>query len=181
MIEVESKIFLRNPNETREKARVIGKYLGIELKIDDYFTREKINRYPKESIRVRKVNGFYVTNFKKRLSYKNGVYAKQEIEHLTKDIKNLMRVMSVLGFRKWLRKEKKCEIYKIKKHFQIEINYVKNLGWFAEIEYLVKNISQINSARQEVRKIIKKLGFSEKDAIKSGYTKMLWNKKLRKN
>jgi len=34
--------------------------------------------------------------------------------------------------RKWLRKEKRCEIYTIKKNFHIELNHVKNLGWFVE-------------------------------------------------
>lgn len=176
MIEVESKIFVENPNAIRERAKMLGKYSGTELKIDDYFTRESIDRYPKESMRVRKVNGFYITNFKQRLSYEHGVHAKKEIEHIVKDIRSLMRVMAAFGFRKWLRKEKRCEIYEIKKNFHIELNYVKKLGWFVEIEYLVKKVSQIKSARQEVVRVIEALGLDERDAIKKGYTKMLWEK-----
>lgn len=177
MIEVESKVPVSNPGEIRKKARALGKYRGIEIKIDDYFTKEDTSSYPKASIRIRKVNGFYVTNCKKRLSYEKGVHAKKETEYNIKDFSRFLRLMKNLGFKKWLRKEKRCEIYEIKKNFHIELNRVKKLGWFVEIEYLVRQESQIRTARKAVSDVMRKLGFSEREAIKKGYTKMLWEKR----
>jgi len=176
MIEVESKVSVSNPGEIRKKVRLLGKYSGIEIKIDDYFTKEETSSYAKASIRIRKVNGFYITNFKQRLSYEKGVHAKKEIEYNIKDFSKFLKLMKNLGFKKWLRKEKKCEIYKIKKNFHIELNHVKKLGWFVEIEYLARRESQIGAAREAVNEIMRKLGFSEREAIKKGYTKMLWEK-----
>ena len=177
MIEVESKIFVENPREIRKKARALGKYSGVELKVDDYFTIENLRSYPEESIRIRKVDGHYIANFKQRLSYEHGVHAKKEIEYTVKDIGCFMRMMKSFGFKRWLRKEKRCEIYGIKKNFHIELNRVKRLGWFVEIEYLVRKMSEIKHARREVGEVIKKLGLREEDAIKKGYTKMLWEKR----
>ncbi|HLF53910.1 MAG TPA: class IV adenylate cyclase [Candidatus Nanoarchaeia archaeon] len=176
MIEVESKFFASSPGEIRRKAKALGKYTGTEIKIDDYYTTCSLKRYPKESIRIRKVNGFYITNFKKRISYEDGVHAKREIEHKVRDLNGFLSLMRSFGFEKWLRKEKRCEIYQIKNNFHVELNKVKGLGWFVEIEYLVKKESQIKAARKEVVRVMKSLGFREKDAIKLGYTKMLWEK-----
>jgi len=177
MIEVETKISVKNPNAVRKKAKTLGRYTGTETKIDDYYTQEKTGNYPKKSIRIRKVNGSYIANFKQRLSYNKGVHAKRELEYRVENIKDFLGLIKDFGFRKWVRKEKRCEIYRIKRNFHIELNHVKSLGWFAEIEYLVKNESSINQARKEVFELMKKLGFGEKDAIKRGYTKMLWEKK----
>ena len=177
MIEVESKVFIENPAEIRRRAKTIGRYTGIELKVDDYYTIDNLRQYPRESIRVRKVNGFYITNFKKRLSYEDGVHAKDEIEHKVDNLEGFLNLMKDFGFKQWLRKEKKCEIYQIKHNFHVELNRVKGLGWFVEVEYMVRRKSQIKSARKQVVKVMKELGFKERDAIKSGYTKMLWEKK----
>ena len=75
-----------------------------------------------------------------------------------------------------MNKDKISELYQIKKNFNIELNHVKRLGWFLEVEYLA-NMNNINSARKEVVKVINKLGINEKEIIKDGYTKMLWNLK----
>ena len=150
MIEVESKISVKNPSSIRNKAKKLGKYTDTEIKIDDYYTQEKTDHYPRESIRIRKVDGFHIANFKQRLSYAKGVHAKNELEYKVENIKEFFELIKDFGFKKWVRKEKRCEIYEIKKNFHIELNHVKSLGWFVEIEYLVKNKSSINKARKEV-------------------------------
>ena len=75
-----------------------------------------------------------------------------------------------------MKKDKITELYRIKKNFNIELNYVKRLGWFLEVVYL-SDMKNINKARKEVVKVMNKLGIDEKDIIKDGYTKMLWNLK----
>lgn len=176
MIEVETKIKISNPNLIREKARKLGKFIGNQKKIDDYYTLEPLYRFPKKSLRIRKINNQFQVNFKRRLSFKKGVHAKKEIEITFTDISNFLALIADFGFRKWLRKEKETELYEVEKNLHIELNFVKDLGWFVEVE-CISDIHNIINAREKVTKLIDELGFSEKDSIKEGYTKMLWDKK----
>ncbi|MBI5804391.1 class IV adenylate cyclase [Candidatus Pacearchaeota archaeon] len=174
MIEVESKIKVRNPKEIRRRIRDFAKFSGKEEKIDDYYALNT-NHYPKKSLRIRKRKGIYEVNFKQRISYKKGIHAKKESEFNVSDIKNFVELIKDFGFRKWLRKEKLSEVYTIKKNFHVELNKVKNLGWFLEVEYLAEE-NEIAEARREVVRIMRLLGLKKKDVVKEGYTKMLWDK-----
>lgn len=179
MIEVETKIRAANPSEVRKRAREIGKFTGVEMKVDDYYALNVDGKYPGKSLRIRKADGIYIVNFKHGLSYLGGVHAKKETEFKVSNIKDFLRLIEDFGFRKWLTKEKRCEIYEIKKNFHIELNHVKGLGWFVEIEYLARKESEIKDARKEVSEVIKQLRLNERNAIKAGYTKMLWEKRQR--
>jgi predicted adenylyl cyclase CyaB len=174
MIEVEAKVIVRNLNAIRAKIRKIARFVGKEKKIDDYYSKSNLNKIPKTSLRVRNRNGYYEINSKKALSYIGGIYAKRENELKVKDVKGLISELEDNGFRRWIRKEKTSEIYKIKNNFHIELNRVKHLGYFLEIEYLTNGSIEI--ARKEIRNVIKILGINEKEITKKGYTKMLVEK-----
>ena len=175
MIEVEAKAVVENLSEIKKKAAKIGKYIGHERKIDEYYTLENLSKYPEKSIRIRKKEDKYEVNFKRRLSYIEGVHAKKEVELEIQDISGFKALIKDFGFKLWLKKEKETYLYKIKKNFHIEINKVKNLGWFIEVEYLCRP-REINKARDEVLKIAELLGIRKEDVIEEGYTKLLWRK-----
>jgi predicted adenylyl cyclase CyaB len=179
MIEVEAKVFVKHPEAIRKKAGILGKFIGKEEKIDDYYTLESLKKRPEKSLRIRKVDGYHIVNFKKPEAYARGVWAKKEVEFRTSNIADFLRLMHDFGFRKWLTKEKVCEIFEIKKNFHIELNNVKGLGWFIEVEYLAKE-KNVETARKEVYRVLRELGYSKKDTIKAGYTKQLWDKKYRR-
>lgn len=170
------KVLVRNPGAVREKIKKLGRYKGLDIKVDDYYTLETLDHYPQKSLRIRKIDGYYIVNFKHALSYEKGVHAKKEVEFKVSNIKDFLGLIQDFGFRKWLTKKKRCEIYRIKNNFHIELNHVKGLGWFVEIEYL-SDIKGIDKARNEVARIMKELGFAKKDVVKPGYTKLLWDKK----
>tara|TARA_Y100000310_G_C20571178_1_gene758111 strand:+ start:396 stop:938 length:543 start_codon:yes stop_codon:yes gene_type:complete len=175
MIEVESKIKISNPSEFRKKLSKLYKFKSRQKKIDDYYTLGGRENYAKRSLRVRHTGkGIYVVNFKQRISYLSGVHAKNEEEFQVTDIQHFIDLIKDFGFKKWLTKEKHSEIYRIRKDLTIELNQVKSLGWFAEIEYLVPNKSQIPKARKVILDVMKQLDIPKKDVIESGYTKMLW-------
>lgn len=176
MIEVEAKIRISDPNKFREKIKHIAKFAKKEKKIDNYYTLQPLNSYPTKSLRIRKRGKIYEINFKQKLSYIKGIHAKNEHEFYVSNPTSFLNLIKDFGFRPWLRKEKITELYKIKNNFHIEINKVKNLGWFLEVEYLSTKKS-INKAREQVLNIIKKLGIEKKDIIADGYTKMLWDKR----
>ncbi|MEK6850723.1 MAG: class IV adenylate cyclase [Nanoarchaeota archaeon] len=176
MIEVESKAKIPNPKKFRILAQTIGRYKGKERKIDDYYTMESLNGYPKKSLRIRKKGSIFIVNFKQRIFYDRGVYAKKETEFEVSDINGFIRLIHDFGFKKWLTKEKYTELYEIKNNFHIELNHVKNLGWYIEVEYLC-NSKDIRKAKKEVLNVLAKLHLHKRDIVKEGYTKLLWDKK----
>lgn len=186
MIEVEAKVFISSTNNDdvrtlRNKIRTIGKFLRTIKKVDDYYTLENLKRYPRKSLRIRKESGknkqgSYIVNFKKSLGYKKGIHAKKETEFRVSDISGFLSLIDDFGFKKWLRKEKKTELYFIKENFHIELNFVKSLGYYLEVEYL-SNMKGKEKARSEVLNVLKRLGVSDGKVVKEGYTKLLWDKK----
>src|SRR3989338_9756088 len=88
-------------------------------------------------------------NFKRRKSYVSGVYAKTEVQFEISDIKGFFELIKDFGFRRWLHKEKTTELYKTKDGVHIELNHVKKLGWFLEIEVLCAS-KDVSSARKKV-------------------------------
>jgi adenylate cyclase, class 2 len=177
MIEVEAKFRVKDVSGFRRRVRALGKYVGKEEKIDDYYTLEPLGRYPKKSLRVRWRKGFCEINYKQRISYSAGVHAKKEVEFRVSDMKGFISLIKDFGYKKWLRKEKVTELYKIKEGFHVEINKVKGLGSFVEVEYLTLERG-IGKARKAVQGVLKELGVSQREIIKDGYTKMLWDKKV---
>ena len=175
MIEVEAKIKISDVGKFREKVMKLGKFIRKEKKVDNYYTLENLRNYPRKSLRVRKRAGHHEVNFKQRLSYVNGVHTKNEHEFILYNIEPFLDLIKDFGFKHWLRKEKITEIYEIGKNFNIEINNVKKLGWFLEVEYLC-DLKDVNYARKKVLEIISKLGIDKKDIVEEGYTKMLWER-----
>ena len=54
--------------ETKDKNGIIHN-VGIEKKIDDYYTLKGDRKYPRKSLRIRKKKGIYEVNFKINLSF----------------------------------------------------------------------------------------------------------------
>ena len=174
VIEVEAKVSISKLDDLRAKLRKITRFIGREKKADDYYTLQNLAGYPTKSLRVRARKNYHEVNFKQPLSYSNGVWAKNEVEFKIHDLNGFFELLNEFGFRKWLRKEKQTELYK-SGNVGIEINKVKGLGWFMEVEYLC-NKKNIAKARKKVVDVLKKLNINKKDIEKSGYTKMLWKK-----
>src|SRR6185436_6256700 len=93
-------------------------------------------QYPEKSLRVRDMGSIREVNFKKRNSLTNGIYAKKEVQFQISDVKGFFELIKDFGFRKWLHKEKTTELYKTNHGVHIELNHVKKLGWFLELEVL---------------------------------------------
>jgi len=174
-IEVEAKIPLKEKDILNVKKRIkeIAKFVKREEKKDDYYTLEYFH-YPEKSLRVRNKGKVREVNFKKRISFKKGIYAKKEVQFEISDIKGFFELINDFGFRKWLNKEKVTELYRTKTGVNIEFNHVKKLGWFLELEVLCP-LKDVNTAREKIVDVRDKLGFSEKDCESRGYTKQLWN------
>jgi len=174
-IEVESKVKVHDAKHARQQIKKIAKFVGIEDKKDNYYALTR-GSYPKKSLRVRDKGKQREVNFKEWRNYKDGIWAKKEVEFKVSDLKNFFDLLDDFGFKKWMSKEKKTYLYRTKDGVNIELNYVKRLGWFIEIEVLCKE-SEVVNARKKIKRVLDKLGVEKKYIEKKGYTKILWELK----
>ncbi len=185
-LEIETKVRIQNINELREKIQKIAVFEKKEIKEDDYFAiKRKFKKYssPKKAFRIRNNGKEHIVNFKKWLTkyWDKKVVVKEEIEFKIKEIESFLDLMKDLGFVQWMKKTKNSESYKYKKdkRITIEINKVKHLGCFMEIEYLCSK-QEIEKGKIKIKKILKELEINPKHIDNTGYTKMLWKLKNEK-
>jgi len=185
-LEVETKIKIDDDkvNEFREKIKKIAVFVKKGSKQDDYFAiRRRIkNAYPKKAFRIRAMKDEFEVNFKKWLTkyWTHDIVVKQEFEFNLKgkeEVEDLLALFKDLGFREWVKKTKYNETYAYKKDkkLEIEINNVKHLGYFIEMQYLCQ-LNNLEKARREIREVLKILKISPEQIDNTGYTKMLWYK-----
>lgn len=181
--EVETKVVIPKDEvkALREKIKKIARFVKKGKKADDYFAIKR-KGYPKKAFRIRAMKDEFEVNFKKWLTkhWTKEVVIKQEFEFKLKgreQVDDLLELFRDLGFKEWVKKIKWNETYAYKKDKKIgiEINRVKHLGYFMEIEYLAKK-SELNKARRKILKILDELKIDKNWIDNTGYTKMLWYK-----
>jgi adenylate cyclase, class 2 len=182
LLEIETKIKINNVAKLRKKIKKIAKLNKKEIRNDEYFAikrKFRKNKYPKKAFRIRNNGKGYIINFKKWLTkyWDKDIVVKEEFEFKVEDLKSFLELTKDLGFIPWIKKIKKTESYKYNqdKKITLEINNVKHLGYFLEIEYLGKK-NEIRKTKEKIRKILKELEIDKKQIDNTGYTKMLWKK-----
>ncbi|WP_210380150.1 class IV adenylate cyclase [Borreliella burgdorferi] len=158
MFEIESKAFI----PTKELKRIIKlankkfKFIKEEIKTDIYYSNQK------KIIRIRKLNTLekIVTFKKKILDNNNTVEINKEIEFKIDSINNFLTLIKELKFKKLYKKIKKSLIYQTN-NLNVEINEIKNLGFFLEIEKIINNQNDIALAKKEIDNIINQFGLKE--------------------
>jgi len=186
-LEVETKIKLDDSEvqALREKIKKISVFKKKGTKKDDYFAikrRFRRNAYPKKAFRIRAMKDEFEVNFKKWITplWTNDIVVKQEYEFKLRgkdEVQDLLALFKDLGFEEWVKKIKSNETYKYKKdkRLSIEINKVKHLGYFIEMEYLCHK-GELDKARRRIREVLKILDIKPYQIDNTGYTKMLWYK-----
>ena len=182
-LEVETKVKLENSQvpALRKKIKQIATFKKKGTKADDYFAIQK-KGYPKKAFRIRAMKDNFEVTFKKHLKeyWTKEVVVKQEFEFKLagkEEVDDLLELFKDLGFSEWVKKIKRNETYSYKKDkiLSIEINKVKHLGYFMEIEYLCKK-KDIKKAINLITKVLKELQIDFNQIDNTGYTKMLWYK-----
>ncbi|MBU0958610.1 MAG: class IV adenylate cyclase [Nanoarchaeota archaeon] len=184
LLEVETKIKLNDSDvqKFKRKIREIATFEKKGKKVDDYFAIQKDPMYyPKKAFRTRTTSDHIEINFKKHLKkyWTKNVVVKQEFEFkiLKENFKDMIELFYDMGFTEWVQKVKYNETYRWKKDKKtsIEINKVKYLGYFIEIEHLA-HPSEMKEVINKIEEIIKELGIKPEQIDNTGYTKMLWYK-----
>ena len=184
LLEVETKIRIDNLKELRKRIKKIAKFVGEESRGDDYFAL-KPKGYPKKAFRIRYDGEKFVVNFKKHLKnlYSDGIVVKEEYEFKltdTKKIKNFLALIEDFGFKPWVKKRKHTESYSYKKdkNVVIEINHVKHVGTYMEIEYVAKR-NQVKTAKKKILEVLKQLEIKKSQIDNIGYTRRLYDKGIK--
>ncbi|MFH1377055.1 MAG: class IV adenylate cyclase [Candidatus Woesearchaeota archaeon] len=183
-LEVETKAIVKDPGDMRKRIRKIANFTKKEKRGDDYFAIKQ-KGYPKKAFRIRNTKTTHVVNFKKRLKeyYDDYIVVKQEFEFELTDkeqMENFLALLKDLKFEEWIKKLKTSESYKHKKDKRliIELNKVKHLGYFLEIEYLCQE-KEMKKAKKKIMGALKELGVKKKDIDNTGYTKRLYDKGIK--
>ncbi|ADQ29750.1 class IV adenylate cyclase [Borreliella burgdorferi] len=158
MFEIESKAFIP-PKELKRIIKLANKkfkFIKEEIKTDIYYSNQK------KIIRIRKLNTLekIVTFKKKILDNNNTVEINKEIEFKIDSINNFLTLIKELKFKKLYKKIKKSLIYQTN-NLNVEINEIKNLGFFLEIEKIINNQNDIDLAKKEIDNIINQFGLKE--------------------
>ncbi|MFH1327060.1 MAG: class IV adenylate cyclase [archaeon] len=185
LLEVETKIKLEDSQVEgfRKRIKQIGRFSKKGKKVDDYFAIQRWG-YPKKAFRSRTTKDHIEINFKKHLKkyWTKEVVVKQEFEFKIQkeDFSDLIELFRDMGFKEWVQKIKWNETYKWKKDkkVSIELNKVKHLGYFIEVEYLTTP-SEMPKAIRKIQEVIKDLKINYNQIDNTGYTKMLWYKGTR--
>ncbi|AGS66720.1 class IV adenylate cyclase [Borreliella burgdorferi] len=169
MFEIESKAFIP-PKELKRIIKLANKkfkFIKEEIKTDIYYSNQK------KIIRIRKLNTLekIVTFKKKILDNNHTVEINKEIEFKIDSINNFLTLIKELKFKKLYKKIKKSLIYQTN-NLNVEINEIKNLGFFLEIEKIINNQNDIDLAKKEIDNIINQFGLKENIETRS-YSELL--------
>lgn len=182
-LEVETKVKLENSQvpDLVKRIKKIAKFKKKGMKEDDYFAIQK-NGYPKKAFRIRAADDTYEVCFKKWKTelWTPEVVVKQEFEFTLEGkekVQDLLALFKDLGFKEWVKKIKRNETYTYNKNpkLSIEINHVKHLGYFMEMEYLCRE-KEAKKAIKLITDVLRELEIDFNQVDNTGYTRMLWYK-----
>ncbi len=176
-IEVETKLKIDGMEHIEELIKgLIGDYKGEKTEIDIYFDHPDTHIFDGgRALRVRDSDGKY------RLTYKGPkkddvTTSREEIEIGIESASEMIKILGELGFYEI------CEVKKIRKTYLLEdlvitLDNVADLGEFIEVEGKASNDREFVEKKDEIFKLLKKLGLSTEEISKRSYLEMLLDEK----
>ena len=168
MFEVEAKVRV-TAKEYQHLADHLKKIAGKgheSEKSDTYYADSK-----KVHIRSRAVDGKTLFTIKQK-AIRSSVEANVEMEWEIKEPTKWNRLLSKIGFKPFIRKTKKSLTFSYKS-FSVELNHIRELGYFLEIEKVVKNRKQVAEAKKELIALFKVLGYNQNQFERRYYLDLL--------
>ena len=171
MVEVEAKVRLSDKDCKRLPKAILAfaKPLGVSTKKDQYYGNGAFD------LRIREENGVAVLTIKHR-KRERGIEMNEETEIPIPRAAPWDRMLRQNGFPLKAKKEKRCQAFQYGK-FRIELNTVKGLGHFLEIERLVKGESEVLEAKKDLVALFRKLGFGPATFERKLYLELLAEKR----
>lgn len=182
-IEIEIKIEINKSTSDRCKEYLLkhARFINSNREIDQYFNSSRKNflapSYPYEWLRLRKKDAHFILNYKHWYPKNSPISTHcDELETEVSDCDNLMRIFKAVGINYLITVDKVREKFNYNNNLEISLDYVKDLGYFIEIEFVgIK--SSILDAQDEILKlaVLMNLNLSKKD--NRGYPYLMLEKK----
>ncbi len=176
MEEVEIKVILKNPKEAIESLKKKAKFVKEKNQKDEYYIPEHkdfFSEHPtKEYLRIRYEKGknhlgYHLCHF----SEDRTLLKTDEYETKVESPETISKILKKLDMIKKITVTKNRKSYKYK-GFEILVDYIKELGYFLEIE--AKKIeSSIEETKKECYIILEELGVEWEKALNMGYPDMI--------
>ncbi len=173
MIEVETKLKTDCMEHIEERINEFNvEYKGEKTQIDRYFDHSNIQILSGGgALRVRNADGKY------RLTYKgpkkdNETTSRAELEIRIESAMEMIKILDELGFYEI------CEVKKLRKTYLLKdliitLDNVDELGEFIEVEGKASNDEEFKEKKDEIFKLLKKLGLSTEEISQRSYLEML--------
>ncbi len=173
MIEVETKLKIDCIEHIEERIKgLIGDYKGEKTEIDLYFDHPDTHIFDGGcALRVRDSDGKY------RLTYKgpkkdDETTSREEIEIGIESASKMIKILDELGFYEL------CEVKKLRKTYLLKdliitLDNVDGLGEFIEVEGKASTDEEFEEKKDEIFKLLKKLGLSTEAISQRSYLEML--------
>lgn len=142
-------------------------YKGQFQKTDLYYAHP----IPQLTLRLRTVDRKVYFQVKSR-HMKQGVEMNREWEWPIKSPSLFKSLLKQGGIEPFFSKVKRTDLF-LWKNMQIELNFLKGLGYFLEVEKLVEKASELPQAKIELEALFKTLGYSKSRFEKKPYLELL--------
>lgn len=171
MYEIEAKVSLTASDLKRLKKELpdFAKFSQKHKVSDQYYPDFK-----KITIRLRTDGNKTFLNTKYRAVVR-GIEENQELEWGIRKPSEFKKLLKKIDIPLTLHKEKDSEVYK-KGNVRIEVNRLKGLGDYLEIELRAHDKKQIPKAQKKLQEVFRHFGFSPKQFEKRTYLQMLGEK-----
>ncbi len=182
-VEIEIKFCLTKTlaSKLEKKLNKVANFLGNNHQIDRYFNaphRDFLKpAHPVEYLRLRESNGSGSINYK--YWYKDDEEAFTHCDEYESEISNtsaLKKILTKLDFKEYLTVDKIRKSYNINGGFEVDLDQVKGLGYFVEIETL-RDFGSVEKARAEIMALAKTLNINTTKVEKFGYVFALMQKR----
>ncbi|MDO8498490.1 MAG: class IV adenylate cyclase [bacterium] len=150
-----------------------GQFKGKKRQVDTYFIPAhrdfRAQRPINEWLRLRDTEGKFSINYKNWHRDEEGKSTHcDEYETKVEDLKKLKKIFQVLDFEEIVEVDKERATW-VYKDYEIEIDKVKGLGDFVEIEYIGKKAVDPKNAAREMIQFLKDLGCQGVRLNQQGY------------
>ena len=182
-IEIEIKISTdkKTFGKVKKYLKAHAKFVFSSKEVDKYYNaphRDFLElKHPEEYLRIRIKGGSGAVTYKKVYFNDDGWKTHaDEYESKINDTNQLEKIFSVLNFDNFLTIDKQRESYEFEDKFEIDLDTVKGLGCFVEIE-ATKDFGGRDATYNEIANFAKKLGLNPKNQDNDGYVLMMMKKK----
>ena len=180
MFEVEIKAHIEDLNSIKKKIEKLGAKFRSDLKQSDVYFQHPIRNFAQtdEALRIR------ISDKNSYLTYKgakvdSSTKTREELELAIPEPDKLNTILKKIGFSPVMTVKKTRKKY-ILDEIKISIDMVEGLGNFIELELEISEKEHIQSARERLFSLLKRLNIPNEKLERRSYLELLILKMLRK-